>query len=151
LKTISPNTLKRIWAAPPPVAHPTLIIASPKISGTERMYRRPSVYSCQELARFTRTAGRAGGRKPRPGRNSREMHSAEIRNESAFPANAHSYPNCITLAPPRKAPITSVVAWVVWVSEFAVCSSSRLAMEGRMEARPLVKNGEANISRALSR
>ena len=40
---------------------------------------------------------------------------------------------------------------MVWVSELAVCNSSRLAMVGRMEARPLVKNGEANISSPLSR
>ncbi len=31
--------------------------------------------------------------------------------------------------------------WVSWVSELAVCRSSRVAMAGRIEARPLVKNG----------
>jgi hypothetical protein len=39
---------------------------------------------------------------------------------------------------------------VVWVSELAVCSSSLVAIDGRMDARPLVKNGEASISSALS-
>ena len=39
---------------------------------------------------------------------------------------------------------------MVWVSELAVCNSSLLAMTGRMEARPDVKNGEANISSALN-
>jgi hypothetical protein len=44
-----------------------------------------------------------------------------------------------------------VIHWVVCVSELAVCNSSLLAIVGRMEVRPLVKNGEANINRALSR
>src|ERR1035441_8804583 len=78
------------------------------------------------------------------------MHSAETRNESELPKNAHWYPNCITLAPPRKVPMVSVVHCVVWVSELAVCSSSLVAIDGRIDARPLVKNGEASISRALS-
>ena len=47
-------------------------------------------------------------------------------------------------------PTVSVVHCVVWVSELAVCNSSRLVMDGRMEVRPLVKNGDANISSALS-
>ena len=53
--------------------------------------------------------------------------------------------------PASMVPMVSVVHWVVWVSELAVCSSSLLAMTGRMDERPLVKNGDANISRALSR
>ena len=44
-----------------------------------------------------------------------------------------------------------VVHPVVCVSELAVCSSSRVAMLGRMDERPLVKNGDANISRALKK
>jgi hypothetical protein len=47
--------------------------------------------------------------------------------------------------------MVSVVQLVVWVSELAVCNSSLLAMVGRMADRPLVKNGDANISSALSR
>ena len=47
-------------------------------------------------------------------------------------------------------PITSVVHCVVCVTEFAVWSSSRLAIVGRMADRPLVKNGEANISSPLN-
>jgi len=47
-------------------------------------------------------------------------------------------------------PTVSVAHWVVWVRAFAVWSSSRLAMLGRMAARPLVKNGDANISKPLS-
>ncbi len=46
--------------------------------------------------------------------------------------------------------MVSVVHRVVWVSELAVCSSSLVAMVGRIEERPLVKNGEASISSALS-
>ena len=44
----------------------------------------------------------------------------------------------------------SVAHCVVWVRELAVCNSSAVAMVGRMAARPLVKNGEANMSAALS-
>ena len=51
--------------------------------------------------------------------------------------------------PPKNAPIVSVIHCVVCVSELAVCSSSLLAMVGRIADRPLVKNGEANISSAL--
>ncbi len=57
----------------------------------------------------------------------------------------------MTLVPPRNAPMVSVIHCVVCVSELAVCSSSLFAMVGRMADRPLVKNGEANISSALSR
>ena len=39
---------------------------------------------------------------------------------------------------------------MVCVSEFAVCNSSLVAIEGRIAERPLVKNGEATISSALS-
>lgn len=47
--------------------------------------------------------------------------------------------------------MVSVVHCVVCVSEFAVCNCSRVAMAGRIEERPLVKNGEASISSALRR
>src|ERR1700681_2931670 len=47
LNTSSPNRLNRIWAAPPPDAHPTASSAIPRISGDDFMYRSPSVYSCQ--------------------------------------------------------------------------------------------------------
>jgi hypothetical protein len=46
-------------------------------------------------------------------------------------------------------PSTSVLHCVVCVSELAVCSSERLAMLGRIAERPLVKNGDANISNPL--
>ena len=46
--------------------------------------------------------------------------------------------------------MTRVVACVVWVSELAVCSSSRVAMAGRIAARPALKNGDAPISSALN-
>src|SRR6185312_2628559 len=81
----------------------------------------------------------------------REMHNAEIRNDDALNRKAHLKPNCATLAPPRNAPIARVVHCVVCVSEFAVCNSSFVAMAGRMAARPAVKNGEAAISKPLSR
>ncbi len=47
--------------------------------------------------------------------------------------------------------MVTVVHCVSCVSELAVCNSSLVAMEGRIAARPLVKNGEANISSPLSR
>jgi hypothetical protein len=46
--------------------------------------------------------------------------------------------------------MVSVVHPVVWVSELAVCSSSRVAMAGRMAERPAVKKGEAPINSALN-
>jgi hypothetical protein len=46
--------------------------------------------------------------------------------------------------------MVSVVHAVVWVSELAVCNSSRVAMVGRMAERPAVKKGEAPISNALN-
>lgn len=46
--------------------------------------------------------------------------------------------------------MASVVHCVVWVSEFAVCSSSAVAMDGSIEARPLVKNGDASMSSPLN-
>ena len=55
------------------------------------------------------------------------------------------------LNPASIVPAVSVAHWVVWVRELAACSSSALAMVGRMAARPLVKKGEANMSPALSR
>lgn len=79
------------------------------------------------------------------------MQYAENTNDMAFKMNASVYPNEVTDAPPRKEPAVSVVHCVIWVSEFAVCNSSRVAMEGRMAARPLVKNGDANINSPLSK
>ena len=49
------------------------------------------------------------------------------------------------------APTARVIQLVVCVREFAVCSWSSLAMDGRIAERPLVKNGDAAMSRALSR
>jgi len=40
-----------------------------------------------------------------------------------------------------------VVHCVICVREFAACSSSLFAMVGRMDERPLVKNGDANINK----
>jgi len=48
-------------------------------------------------------------------------------------------------------PTVRVAHCVVWVSELAACRSLGPATAGRMAARPLLKNGEANISTALSR
>ncbi len=47
--------------------------------------------------------------------------------------------------------MASAVHCVSWVSAFAVCNSSRVAMDGSIAARPLVKKGEANISMPLSK
>ena len=77
------------------------------------------------------------------------MHDAENRNENALNTNASLYPNAVTDAPPRNDPMVTVVHCVSCVSELAVCSSSLVAMVGRIDARPLVKNGEANISTPL--
>ena len=71
------------------------------------------------------------------------------RNDTLLRTNAASYPNAAALNPAAIVPIVNVVHCVVCVSELAVCSSSALAMEGRMAERPLVKNGDANISSAL--
>ena len=48
-----------------------------------------SMYSCQGRTTSASVSEARGGRKPRPGKNSREMQNAEIRNESALPTNAH--------------------------------------------------------------
>src|SRR5439155_6965896 len=116
---------------------------------TERMYRSPSLYSCHGRTGVNSVWAPCGGRKPRPGRNSREMQNADTRNDIAFAKNAHLYPNCATLAPPRNVPIVSVVHPVVWVNEFAVCNSSRVAIDGRIAARPAVKKGDAVMRRPL--
>jgi len=79
----------------------------------------------------------------------RDMASAENRNDAAFRRNAHRYPNAAAANPPASVPTVCVVHSVTWVSEFAVWMCSRPATAGRMEARPLVKNGEANIKAAL--
>src|SRR5690349_13113983 len=108
------------------------------------------MYSCQgRTTSASVSASRLGRKPPRSGR-SREMHHAEMKKETAFPKNAQRYPNWVTLAPARNVPIVSVVHCVVWVRELAACSSSLLAIVGRMEDRPLVKNGEANMRSPLS-
>ena len=79
------------------------------------------------------------------------MQIAENRNESALQDERPLVAELRARSRRRaNVPIVSVVHCVVWVSELAVCSSSGLAMVGRMDARPLVKNGEANISSPLS-
>ena len=113
------------------------------------MYSRPSRYSCQ--GRRTRTSVRSlrAARKP-PGVCSRLMEIAENTNDRPLHTNAHSKPNCMTLMPANIVPIVSAVHCVACVSELAVCSSSREAITGRIAVRPLVKNGEAKMSSALS-
>ena len=71
-------------------------------------------------------------------------------NDAQLRTNAVWYPNAAALNPAATVPMVNVVHCVVWVSELAVCSSSALAMDGRIADRPLVKNGDANISSALS-
>ena len=109
------------------------------------------MYSCQgRTTSFSVNCKRRARKLPAAAR-SFEMQAAENKNDRALNANAHLYPNWATLAPPRNAPTVSVVHCVVCVSELAVCNSSWLAMVGRIADRPLVKNGDANISSALSR
>ena len=68
---------------------------------------------------------------------------------SALKPNATTYPACRPTAP-RNAPMVRLAQEVVCVMVLAACSSCGVAMPGRMEARPLVKNGDANMSIALS-
>ncbi len=79
------------------------------------------------------------------------MQNAETKNDSELNRNADSYPKRAAVVPPKNAPIVSVIHPVVCVSEFAVCSSSSVAIEGRIADRPLVKNGEAMNNSALKR
>ena len=150
LKTISPNTLNRICAAPPPEAQPTLTISEPQ-------NQRHAAHVAQALGVFVPGAHhlgfveRAGRRNPRPGRIRREMQPRRYEERQGVEGEGPPVAECATLMPASRAPMVRVVHWVVWVSELAVCSSSRVAMEGRIEARPAVKNGEAAISSALSR
>src|SRR5579862_2713325 len=121
----------------------------PKISGDERMYRRPSAYSCQGLTTSFSVRAFLAGRKDPFSRRSREMESAEKTNESALKTNAGIKPALDTIVPAAKAPMVRVIHPVVCVRELAVCNSSRLVMVGRMADLPLVKNGDANIRTAL--
>src|SRR5580658_5693778 len=79
-----------------------------------------------------------------------EMHKAEITNDSALNANATLKPYPAPTAP-RNAPAVRLAQDVVCVIVFAVCSSSGVAIPGRIELRPAVKKGDANINAALSR
>src|SRR4051794_24217595 len=108
------------------------------------------MYSCQGRATSASVSESFLGRKLPRWTRSREMQKAEMRKESAFPANAHWYPNLLTLAPARNVPRVRVVHCVVWVSELAACNSSLFAMVGRIDDLPLVKKGEANMSSPLS-
>src|SRR5204863_5391738 len=82
--------------------------------------------------------------------SSSQIATAENRNENELIANAHAYPSLAALHPANTVPAVSVAHCVVCVSEFAVCNSCGLAIAGRIAARPLVKNGDANISAPLS-
>ena len=53
-------------------------------------------------------------------------------------------------APPRNVPTVNVIQDVVCVSAFAVCNCSGVAIRGRIAERPLLKNGEANMSAPLN-
>src|SRR6202167_4220351 len=85
-----------------------------------------------------------------PGMRNRQTAYAEKTKESELSTNAQANPNRATANPASMVPAVSVAHWVVWVSELAVCSSSLLAMAGKIAARPLLKKGETNISRPLS-
>src|SRR5207253_1448416 len=84
---------------------------------------------------------RCAGRKLPFSRRSREIDSAENRNERALNRNAGLNPILATIAPAVKVPMVSVAHAVVWVMELAVCISSRVVMVGRMADLPLVKKG----------
>src|ERR1022692_4559842 len=71
-------------------------------------------------------------------------------NESELSANAQAKPSRATANPASMEPAVSVPHWVVCVSDLAVCNSAGLAIAGRIAARPLVKNGETNISSPLN-
>ena len=97
------------------------------------MYRMPSRY-CTRPVSLLLLLRSATGRKP-PGRFNCEMHSAEITNDSALNANATLKPYCAPTAP-RNAPAVRLAHDVVCVIVFAVCSSSGVAILGRIELRP---------------
>jgi len=79
------------------------------------------------------------------------MQSAEIRKESELPKKR---PNGIRTAsharPAQESADGEGGGYAVWVRELAVCSSSLVAIEGKNRRAPLVKEGEASMSRALS-
>jgi hypothetical protein len=82
------------------------------------------VYSCHgRTTSFSVKFLRCARKLPSGGRNC-QIQAAETTNDSALNRNAQSYPNCMALIPPMNAPIVNVLHCVVWVSEFAVCSSS---------------------------
>ena len=78
------------------------------------------------------------------------MAHAENTKDSELITNAQRYPSQAALYPASSVPTVRVAHCVVWVRELAACSSSGVAMVGRIAARPAVKNGEANIRPALS-
>src|SRR5262245_52704741 len=86
-----------------------------------------------------------------PGTEMRLIAIAENTNESALITKAQVYPRLEALYPASSVPAVKVPHCVVWVNDLAACSSSRVAIVGRMAARPAVKNGDANISAAISR
>src|SRR5207249_12013047 len=102
------------------------------------------MYSCHGWSTLSSERSSRCGRKPSTTCNL-DTHKAEKTNDRALKTNASSYPNDATALPPKKDPIVTAVHCVNWVREFAVCSSVLLAMAGSIDARPLVKNGEANI------
>ena len=111
----------------------------------------PSRYSCQGRATLVSFRSRSAARKwplyrPQVGdAEGGEEERKRVEDEGHLITEA-SPPSCRR----SNAPTASVIQPVVWVSELAVCSSSSVAMAGRMAERPLVKNGDASISSALS-
>ena len=109
------------------------------------------MYSCQGRTTSASVSAAFLGWKASPfdaqARDARggEQERERIENERPLIAELHD------AVPAAKVPMVMVVHCVVWVSELAVCSSSRVVMVGRMAERPLVKNGDANISSALNK
>src|SRR6516165_7233842 len=99
------------------------------------------MYSCQGRRTLSLERSFRSARNPCATR-SREIHIAEQTKENALKTNASAYPTEATAVPPRTEPTVTAVHCVICVKELAVCSSSSLAIAGKIDARPLVKNGE---------
>jgi len=70
------------------------------------------------------------------------MHNAETEERQGIEAEGPLVAERRRAGAASRAPMVSVVHCVICVSELAVCSSSPVAIEGRIDARPAVKNGE---------
>ena len=132
-----------------PSPSPRVIIAIPIISGHAPHVR-------EALAVFvpgpvTRRAGASRARGTRPARRSAQIANAENTKESELmherPVDSPAAPRCTR--PAACPPSVSPIAWS-GSANWRRAIRPRVAMVGRIAARPAVKNGDANINPALS-